>query len=81
MPTPRREETTSSENDNDRASPRQLSYLQLLSRRAKGWGLAELEKFVKGRFGSANLYEIGRGDASMLIEEFKAMTPNQGARR
>ena len=78
-----RSETSS--NGGDRASQKQMNYLMLLSRRAKGWGLSELQKYVKTRVGDVGLYEISKQDASMLIEEFRAMKPaensGRGARR
>ena len=81
VPAPRREVTAKSENGDDRASPRQINYLTLLARRAKGWGLPELEKFTQDRFGNGSLFEISKSNASMLIEEFKSMSSGQGARR
>ncbi len=81
VPAPRREETAAPENGDDRASPRQINYLTLLARRAKGWGLADLEKFTQDRFGNGSLFEISKSNASMLIEEFKSMGSGQGARR
>ncbi len=80
-PAPRRVETARPENGDDRASPRQINYLTLLARRSKGWGLSELEKFTQRRFGNGSLFEISKANASMLIEEFKSMTPGRGARR
>ena len=78
---PRREETARPENGDDRASPRQINYLTLLARRAKGWGLPELEKFVKGRFGNGGVYELGKSEASMLIEELKSAPSGERTRR
>ncbi|MCZ6691407.1 MAG: hypothetical protein O7H41_17605 [Planctomycetota bacterium] len=69
------------ENGNDRASPRQINYLTLLGRKAKNWGLAELESFVKNRFGNSGIYDLSKAEASMLIEEFRGMTSGQGGRR
>ncbi len=80
-PIPRREEMTKPENGDDRASSRQINYLTLLARRSKGWGLSALEKFIQDRFGNGSLFEISMSNASTLIEEFKSMTPGQGARR
>ena len=53
----------------------------LLARRAKGWGLPELQKYVKTRVGDVGLYEMSKQDASMLIEEFRAMKPAENAGR
>ncbi len=64
----------------EKASPKQINYLTLLARKAKSWGLADLDAFVKTRFGNGGVYEISKSDASMLIEEFREMT-GQGARR
>ncbi len=69
------------ENGDDRASPRQINYLTLLARRAKGWGLAELETHLKTRFGNGGVYDLSKGDASMLIEELKSAPSDQGSRR
>ena len=80
-PSPRQDSSPGPENGDDRASPRQINYLTLLARRAKGWGLAELEKFVQSRFGNESMFEISKSNASMLIEEFKSMGSGQGARR
>ncbi len=71
----------SSPNGQDRASSKQVNYLQLLARRAKGWGLPELQKYVKTRVGDVGLYEMSKQDASMLREEFRAMKPAENAGR
>ncbi len=81
VPSPSRDETPDSSNGDDHASPRQINYLTLLARRAKGWGLAELETHLKTRFGNGGLYELGKSEASMLIEELKSAPSDQGARR
>ena len=80
---PSREQPSSesSPNGHDRASSKQVNYLQLLARRAKGWGLPELQKYVKTRVGDVGLYEMSKQDASMLIEEFRAMKPAENAGR
>ncbi len=84
---PQREEARpeSPSNGQDRASQKQVNYLMFLARRAKGWGLPELQNFVKTRVGDVGLYEMSKQDASMLIEEFRAMQPadsaGRGARR
>ncbi len=80
-PSPRQDSSSGPENGDDRASPRQINYLTLLARRAKGWGLAELETHLKSRFGNGGVYELGKSEASMLIEEFRGMTSGQGSRR
>ena len=64
----------------DKASPKQINYLTLLARKAKSWGLADLDAHVKNRFGNGGVYDLSKGDASMLIEEFRGMT-GQGFRR
>ncbi|MCZ6691193.1 MAG: hypothetical protein O7H41_16530, partial [Planctomycetota bacterium] len=50
---PQREEarTEAPSNSPDRASQKQVNYLMFLARRAKGWGLPELQKYVKTRVG------------------------------
>ena len=80
---PSREQRSSesSPNGQDRASSKQVNYLQLLARRANGWGLPELQKYVKTRVGDVGLYEMSKQDASMLIEEFRAMQPSDSAGR
>ena len=67
-------------NNGENASPKQINYLTLLARKAKNWGLADLDAHVKTRFGNGGVYEMSKSDASMLIEEFREMT-GQGARR
>ncbi len=71
----------SSPNGQDSASSKQVNYLMFLARRAKGWGLPELQNFVKTRVGDVGLYEMSKQDASMLIEEFRAMKPADSAAR
>ena len=51
-----------------------------MARKAKGWGLADLDAHVKTRFGNGGVYEMSKSEASMLIEEFRAES-GQGARR
>ena len=68
-------------NGGDRASQKQVNYLMLLARRAKGWGLPELQKYVQTRVGDVGIYEMSKQDASMLIEEFRAMKPAENAGR
>ncbi|MCZ6690201.1 MAG: hypothetical protein O7H41_11395 [Planctomycetota bacterium] len=80
-PSPERLSSESSPNGQDRASSKQVNYLMLLARRAKGWGLPELQKYVKTRVGDVGLYEMSKQDASMLIEEFRAMKPAENAGR
>ena len=67
-------------NNGEKASPKQVNYLTLLARKAKSWGLADLDAHVKTRFGNGGVYEMSKSEASMLIEEFREMT-GQGARR
>ncbi len=55
------------------ASQKQVNYLMLLARRAKGWGLPELEKYIKTKIGNVGLYDLSKQDASNLIEELQAM--------
>ena len=64
---------------NDRVSQKQINYLSLLARRAKGWGLPELQDYVKNRVGDVGIYEMSKQDASMLIEEFRSMQPAETA--
>ena len=68
-------------NGGDRASQKQVNYLMLLARRAKGWGLPELQQYVKTRVGDVGICEMSKQDASMLIEEFRAMKPAENAGR
>jgi len=67
-------------NNGEKASSKQINYLTLLARKAKSWGLADLDAHVKTRFGNGGVYEMSKSDASMLIEEFREMT-GPGARR
>ncbi len=71
---------TNGSNSGEKASPKQINYLTLLARKAKSWGLADLDAFVKSRFGNGGVYEISKSDASMLIEEFREMA-GSGSRR
>ena len=75
------ESSPAATNSSDKASPKQINYLTLLARKAKSWGLTDLEKFIQDRFGNGSLFEISKANASMLIEEFKSMTSGSGARR
>ncbi len=67
-------------NSGEKASSKQINYLTLLARKAKSWGLADLDAFVKSRFGNGGVYEISKADASMLIGEFREMA-GSGSRR
>ncbi len=68
-------------NGSERASQKQISYLMLLSRRARDWSLPDLQAHVKQRFGTTGIYELSKSDASTLIEELKAEQPQGSSRR
>ena len=53
------------------ASQKQINYLSLLARRARGWGLPELQREIRSRFGDVGLYELSREQASALIDSLQ----------